>query len=150
MRHDIDAFFTSEAFAVVGVSSNHRKFGSVIYREMRERGFNVYPVNPNINRLEDTKVFPSVMDLPEEVKSVVTVVPPDVTDEVIVECVEKGIRSVWMQQGSQSKEAIGFARKHNMSVVHGQCLLMFLEPVNSVHAVHRWFKKLVGSYPRST
>jgi hypothetical protein len=147
MQQDISTFFSSPAYAIVGASANHRKMGSVLYRTMRERGFNVYPVNPNINQLDGARVFPSVMELPDEVKSVVTVVPPEVTDEVMVDCVRKGIRSVWMQLGSQSKDAIDIARKYNLAVIHGQCLLMFLEPVNSVHAVHRWFKKLVGTYP---
>lgn len=140
-------FFSSHAFAVVGVSANRRKFGNIIYRAMKERGFTVYPVHPALQMVEGEQCFHSIMDLPEQVKSIITVVPPKVTEDVLVDCVKKGIRTVWMQQGSESDGARDIARKYDIAVVHGQCLLMFLEPVTSVHAVHRWFKKVVGAYP---
>jgi len=147
LRETISRFYSSKAFAVVGVSTNKRKFGNIVYRAMKERGFTVYPVHPTLPDVEGETCFHSVMDLPEQVKSIVTVVPPKVTEVVVSDCVRKGIRTVWMQQGSESDDAIDIARKYDIAVVHGQCLLMFLEPVGSVHAVHRWFKKMVGAYP---
>jgi predicted CoA-binding protein len=146
-RNAVDAFFAAPAFAVIGVSADRKKFGNVVYREMRQKGYTVVPVHPTLKSVEGDVCYASVRQLPDAVKAVVTVVPPAVTRAVIPECVQKGISSLWMQQGSESEEAIAEAREGGMTVVHGQCVLMFLQPVKSVHAFHRWLKRLVGSYP---
>jgi predicted CoA-binding protein len=148
MKQAIDTFFSSEAYAVVGVSENRRKFGNIVYRTMLERGYRVFPVNPAHKEISQWKCFASVLDLPDEVKSVVTVVQPAVVERVMTDCLRKGIRSLWMQPGSESRRAIEIAEKSGIDVIHGQCLLMFLEPVRSIHAFHRFVNKLVGAYPR--
>jgi uncharacterized protein len=146
-RNAVDAFLAAPAFAVIGVSADRKKFGNVVYREMRQKGYNVVPVHPSLKTVEGDVCYASVRDVPDAVKAVVTVVPPAVTRSVVQDCVQKGISAVWMQQGSESEEAIGEAQKGGMTVVNGQCVLMFLEPVKSVHGIHRWVKRLVGSYP---
>jgi predicted CoA-binding protein len=148
MRQTIDTFFSSEAYAVVGVSQNRRKFGNVVYRTMMDRGYRVYPINPAHKEINHRRCFASVLDLPDEVKSVVTVVQPAVVEHVVTDCLRKGIRSLWMQPGSESQRTIEIAEKSGIEVIHGQCLLMFLEPVRSLHAFHRFVNKLVGAYPR--
>jgi uncharacterized protein len=147
LRSSIESFFRAPAFAVVGVSANQKKFGNVVYRTMREKGCRVFPVHRSLKTVEGQSCYASVLDVPEDVKAVVTVVPPDVTRTVVQDCIRKGITTVWMQQGSQSDEAIADAEKAGLHVVHGECVLMFLEPVKSIHGIHRWIKKLFGSYP---
>jgi predicted CoA-binding protein len=147
-REPIQVFFSSSAYAVIGVSANRRKFGNVVYRAMKEKDFTVFPVHPTLDVVEGDACLHSVLDLPDEVKSVITVVPPDQTEIVTQECIEKGISGIWMQPGSSADAAIGNAEGHGMTVIHGQCVLMFLEPVTSVHALHRWISKLVGAYPQ--
>jgi predicted CoA-binding protein len=115
---------------------------------MLEREFPVYPVNPKLAVVEERRCFSSVLELPDNAKSVVTVVPPSVTEEVLTDCFRKGVRAVWMQPGSESRKSIQLARERNVAIVHGECILMHLEPVKSVHALHRWVNKLVGLYPR--
>ena len=148
MRNAINAFFKAPAYAVVGVSANRRKFGNAAYRAMKEHGLRVFPVNPKLETVEGDACFRSLRDLPEDVTSVVTVVPPSATELVVKECTERGITAVWMQPGSQSPAAIASAERARMAVVHGECIMMFLEPVQSFHAFHRFVKKLFGSYPR--
>jgi predicted CoA-binding protein len=148
MRPAIESFFAAKAFAVVGASRNRRKFGNVVFREMKQRHLTVFPVNPHGESVEGTPCLSGVMDLPKEVEAVVTVVPPEQTLRVVEESHQRGIRSLWMQPGSQSPQAISAARSYGMNVVHGECILMFLEPVTSAHSFHRWLKKLVGRYPR--
>ena len=148
MKKAIEKFFSPGAYAVVGVSADQKKFGNKVFRMMRERGFEVYPINPKRQIVEGVSCFSSVLDVPETVRSIVTVVPPQVTEEVLVQSVRRGISAVWMQPGSESKDAIEVAKKHNVTVVYRECILMFLEPVRSVHALHRWVNRLVGSYPQ--
>jgi hypothetical protein len=147
-RAPIDRFFDSEAFAVVGVSADRKKFGNTVFRNMRDAGLTVFPVHPTLDSVEGEACYHSVGELPAEVKSVVTVVPPPQTERVIPLCAERGVTSVWMQPGSSSAPAIDTARAAGMNVVDGQCILMFLEPVKSIHKVHRWINKVVGTYPR--
>ena len=148
MRPAIENFFAAKAFGVVGASRNRKKFGNAVFREMKQRHLTVFPVNPHADSVEGTPCLSGVMDLPEGVEAVVTVVPPEQTLRVVEECRQRGIRSLWMQPGSQSSQAISAARSYGMNVVHGECILMFLEPVSSMHSFHRWLRKLIGRYPR--
>ena len=144
---DIETFFEGSVYAVVGVSANRKKFGNVVFRLMGEKQFAVYPVHPTLESVEGKRCYRTVADLPEDVQAVVTVVPPAVTEQVVQECLGRGIRHFWMQPGSESPAAVSAARTAGATVVQHECILMFLEPVESVHALHRWIKKLVGTYP---
>jgi uncharacterized protein len=144
----VETVLASPAIAVVGVSADPKKFGSVVYRELKSRGRKVVPVHPTRGSVDGDRCYPSVASLPPEVTAVVTVVPPPVTERIVDECIAHGIRAVWMQQGSASDAAVRKAKQAGMAVVHGHCVLMFLEPVTSIHRVHRFFWKLLGRYPR--
>lgn len=146
-RVDIEAFFASPAYAVVGVSADRKKFGNVVFRTMKQKGFTVYPVHPVLETVEGEKCYHSVTELPPAVESMVTVVPPDVTESVVRSGLTTSVRHIWMQPGSMSKAAMETARAAGATVVEGECILMFLEPVDSIHALHRFLKKLVGRYP---
>jgi predicted CoA-binding protein len=76
------------------------------------------------------------------------VTPPSATDKAVREAVEAGVPHLWIQQGSESKEALAFCQEKNPSAVSGHCILMFAEPVGSFHRVHRWPKKLFGGLPK--
>ena len=147
MNKAIEKFFSSSAYAVVGVSADRKKFGNKVFKMMKSRGFEVYPINPNLQTVEGVRCFSSLLELPETVKSIVTVVPPRVTEDVLAQCGRREIHAVWMQQGSESRNAVEIAEKHDMAVVYRKCILMYLEPVQSVHALHRWLSKMVGAYP---
>lgn len=141
-------FLASHAFAVVGASANERKFGNAVFREMRQRRLTVVPVNPHRETIEGVQCYATVLDLPAHVDAVVTVVPPGATATVVEQCAQRGIRKVWMQPGSSSGEVVRTARERGMAVVAGECILMHIEPVTSIHAFHRWVRRLVGRYPR--
>jgi uncharacterized protein len=148
MKEAIEKFFSSSAYAVVGVSADQKKFGNKVFRMMLERGFEVYPIHPKRQTVEGVSCFSSILEVPETVTSIVTVVPPRVTEEVLVQSARRGIVAVWMQPGSESKDAVEIAQRYHMAAVYRECILMFLEPVRSVHALHRFVKKLVGAYPK--
>jgi uncharacterized protein len=147
-RETIDAFLASRAFAVVGVSANQKKFGNIVFRTMKDKQAEVYPVHPSLATVEGVACFNSVAALPQNVEAVVTVVPPAATRDVVAQCASRGITNVWMQPGSESEEAITDGAKAGVAVVAGECILMFLEPVKSMHAFHRFVKKITGTYPK--
>jgi predicted CoA-binding protein len=144
----IKRFFSSAAYAVIGASADRKKFGNTVLRTMIEKEFSVHPVNPRETVIEGKPCYASIADIPEDVKSVVMVVPPMVTEQTIAQCRKKGISGIWMQPGSESSRAIADAEAAGMTVISPECILMFLEPVESVHSLHRWFKKILGQYPK--
>lgn len=143
----IRAFFGSEAYAIVGVSRSGKKFGNTIFREMYKKHYRVFPVHALLDSLEGVRCVPNVTMVPDSVRSVIIAVRPDRVVPLLEESVARGIRNVWLQQGAESNEAVDFAVMHDLNLVHGRCVLMFLEPVKSIHAFHRWVDRLRGAYP---
>lgn len=92
--------------AVVGVSENREKYGWKAYANLKSRGYEVLPVNPNYEEIDGAKCYASVRDLPPEVGLIVTVVPPRSTRRVVHEGLEAGFRRYWMQPGSEDEEAV--------------------------------------------
>lgn len=76
------------------------------------------------------------------------VVPPLQSDKIVREANKLGIKAVWFQQGSSSDEAVKFCEENNISFVKDECILMFAEPVKSVHKFHRWLWKILGKLPK--
>jgi predicted CoA-binding protein len=144
----VDDFVSQEILALVGVSRQSKKFGNYALRELTQRGYHVLPVHPVAEIIEGAKCYPSLSQLPEAVGGVVVIVPPTQTEKVVRDAVAAGIKRVWMQQGAASPEAIRFCRENGISEVHGECILMFAQPVKSFHNIHRWVWRLLGRLPR--
>lgn len=144
---DISRFLNPEKLAVAGVSRNPKKFGNIIMKELSEKGFDVYPVNPEADSVRGHKCYRSVKDLPDDVKHLLIVTPRQQTYAVACNAVEKGIKMVWIQQQSDTPEAVDLLSSKGISVITGKCILMFANPVKGVHRLHRFFVKLVGKYP---
>ena len=69
------------------------------------------------------------------------------TEMVVKEANEIGVKNVWMQQGSESDEAIKYCKENGINEIHKECILMFADPVNSIHGFHRWIWKVIGKLP---
>ena len=111
-------------FAVVGVSKNPAKYGHQVYLDLKEAGYVVYAVNPNIDEVLGDRCYHSLGELPEMPDVVDTVVPPAVTEQIVEECKELGIARVWMQPGSESEKALNFCMRNNIKVVHDLCVMV--------------------------
>ena len=111
-------------FAVVGASRTPRKYGHQVYKDLRNAGYDVYPVNPNTDEILGDKCYPSLESLPKSPQVVDLVVPPKVTNQIVKICKKLGIKKVWMQPGSESKTAINFCRENNIEVVHRVCVMV--------------------------
>ena len=144
----IESFLSSKKIAIAGVSRNSRKFGYTVFKELSQKGFDVYPINPNTNSLGGTPCFQSVSALPSDVKNLLIVTPKDQTNGLIREAVSTGISGIWIQQMSETPEAIQFAEENKVNLISKQCILMWIEPVKSIHKFHRNLKKLFGLLPK--
>ena len=143
----IHEILTQHTLALVGVSRSGKKFGNAIYRELKGKGYKVLPVHPQAETIEGEPCYPNLKDLPEKPGAVVICVPPAQAEQVVQQVYDAGITRVWLQQGAESYGAIQFCENNEMTTVHGQCIMMFAEPVRSFHGFHRWIWKLIGKYP---
>lgn len=134
--------------AVVGVSTKPGKFGGFAYRQLKAKGYRVFPVNRNMETFDGAPCYASLKQVPEKLDGVVIVVPPNETERVVQEAEAAGIKRVWLQQGSESERVIQFCHEHEMKEVHGRCILMFAEPVRSYHRFHRGMMWLCGKLPQ--
>jgi uncharacterized protein len=147
-RNSVDAFLDQKSIAVYGVSRSGKKFGNIVYKHLAEHGYHAFPVNPYANRISDDDCYPNISAIPEKVTAAVLVIKPEQTEIVVRELADAGISYIWMQQGSESEEAVRYCEENGISVVHGHCILMFAEPVRSVHKFHHWVWKVIGKLPQ--
>lgn len=152
MRSIIRDFIQDKNVALVGASRNRQKWGNMLFRTLKKKGYKVYPVNRNAARIEGEKCYSSLAELPEGAKNVIITIPPEVTEQIVKECARVGIKRVWMHKGAggkgaESDAAIEYCKKNGIDVVYGICPLMFF-PSAGIHKVHFWFKKIAGKLPK--
>jgi len=151
MKNIIQNFIQDKKVALVGVSRDPKKWGNMLFRELRKNGFTVYPVNRNAELIKGEKCYPTVSELPKDVKNAIITLPSDITEQIVKECAQAGIKRIWMHKGaggkgSQSKTAIEYCKANGIDVVYGLCPLMFFTPT-SIHKVHFWLRKVLHRLP---
>lgn len=117
----IDKNFT---YAVIGASNNTEKYGYKVFVDLLSAGYKVFPVNHKESSVADKKAYASLGDYPGSIDVVIFVVPPKVTEKILPEVFELGIKKVWMQPGSESEEAIGFCQKNGISHIENACIML--------------------------
>jgi predicted CoA-binding protein len=132
----IESFLRQPAIAVVGVSRT-RGFGNSALRALRAKGYRAFPVNAAAEEIGGERCWRSLAELPEPVGAALVVVPPARATEVVADCARQGIRHVWLQQGSESDEAIRAGEEAGLALVHHACVLMYARP-RGIHRLHRW------------
>lgn len=147
-KQSIDAFVSGKTLALVGISPTGKGFGNSAYKELKGRGYRVLPVHPSAESVQGDRCWHSVAELPEKVERLLVMVSPAQVEPVVREAVSAGVRQVWLQQGADSPSAVEFCRANGVQVVHGHCILMFAEPVASVHRFHRWIWQIIGKAPK--
>lgn len=137
-------FVKAEHIAVVGVSK--RKFGGSIYRTLKKRGYQVYPVHPRMSTFDGDPCIRRLTDLPDRVDAAVVAVSPRHAEEVVRDAHQAGIERLWFQQGPDFRDVAMTAEAHGIKTVTGKCILMYAGDVTGIHAVHRFFAKLFKKY----
>ena len=124
MQDLIGEFMAQKTFAVIGATDNPEKYGNQIFKNLRSRGYEVYPVNPNLEELDGVKCYPSLADIPVKVDVVDFVVPPEVTEVTLQRCNQLGLNRIWLQPGSESEAAIAYCHENSLKVVHDVCVML--------------------------
>lgn len=144
----VEDFFAQPALAVIGVSRSGKKFGNYVYKNLKEKGYKVYPIHPQSKSIDGEECYPDFKSIPDEIKGAVVSIKPIHALKILEEALKAGIKHIWLQQGSESKEAIEFCKNNGINLVHGECIMMFANPVKSLHRVHRWVWGAFGKLPK--
>lgn len=124
---DIDAFLQGEPFAVVGASTNREKYGNKVLRTYQQHHKTVHPINPRADLIEGLQAYPDLASLPEVPHGVSIITPPKITEQIVREAVELGVKHLWMQPGAESASAVAYGRDNGVNVIaYGPCLLVVL------------------------
>jgi uncharacterized protein len=152
----VHEFLAQKRIAVAGVSRDDRNHptGNLIYRRLKKTGHQVFAVNPNTQTFEGDRCYPDVRSIPGGIDGVVIVTRPQITERIVHDCNEAGVRRVWMHQSmgkqgssSVSPAAVEYCRQHDIDVIAGACPMMYGEGVDFGHACMRWILKVTGGLP---
>jgi len=138
-------YLFSRMMAIVGASNERDKFGNLACRELKTRGFRVYPVNPHENEIDGERCYHTINELDDSIDRILIILPPILTEQIIIELNPAIISHVWMQKGAESSEAIRICQSKGIKTIYGQCILMHAQPVRSYHLLHRWWAISVNS-----
>jgi len=146
-------FLEKRRIAVTGVSREPADHGgNVVYRRLRDRGYDVFAVNPNANEVEGDTSYPDLASIPGGVEAVVIATRPETADQTMRECTELSIGQVWMHRGpgpgSVSESAAEYGREHGIRVIDGGCPCMFGPTADTGHKAMCLVLKLTGNVPR--
>ena len=148
----IEDFLGQKRIAIVGMSRDPKSMSSILFKEFSERGYDVVPVNPNTHEAMGRTCFARVQDIEPPVDAALLMTTPPVTEGVVMDCVEAGIKRVWMYrgggQGAVSEKAVEACHERGIKVVAGECPLMFLPRCGGIHWVHGLVRRITGRYPR--
>ena len=147
-------FLTHKRVAVTGVSRTRGTHGSnAVYERLRDRGYQVFAVNPNATTVEGDPAYADLKSIPGGVDLVIIGTRPERAEGTMQECAELGVKRVWMHRafggGSCSKEAATYGRRRGITVIEGGCPLMFGPTADGGHKFMRFFSSLFGSTPRN-
>ncbi len=148
-------FLAQKRIAVVGVSDKRDTGCNLNYKKFKENGYQVYAVNPRINTFEGDACYPDLKSIPEKVDAVFILASPKVTEQIVNQCVELGIKHVWMHcmmgtkpglapsMTSVSPSAVEVCKANGIAVIPGSCPNQFLKP-DFGHGMMRGLWGLMG------
>ncbi len=144
MQDLIQDFLSQKRIAIVGATRSPKGWGRTLFDEFKKRGYDVYAVNPS-RSIPGIQCYGRLSDLPNRVDAALLVVPPKVSDQIVKECADLGIRRVWMHRGvgtgAVSHSAVQFCQDHRIAVIYDVCPMMYLQPCGFGHRLHYAFAK---------
>lgn len=151
IKEAAEQFLANKRVAVTGVSRHGQSHGgNSVYKRLRERGYDVFAVNPNATEVEGDRSYRDLGSIPGGVDAVVIATRPEIAEATMHECSELGVKHVWMHWGSGgssvSKDATDYGRRHGITVIDGGCPLMFGPTSDVGHRVMR--RVFAGRVPK--
>lgn len=146
-KKSVEEFLNIKNVAIAGYSTNKSKPANHIYNRFNDNGYNVYAVNPKDNAIDDVKCYNSLRAVPNPIEGVVICTPSIVTPSVIRECINLGIKNIWMHrsfdEGSYSKHAEELCKENGINCISIGCPMMFLK-ADIPHKCFKWILDVSG------
>ena len=147
------SFSPADGWRCTGVSRDPKNHGSnIVYQRLRERGYEVFPVNPNAEEVEGDRCYRDLRSIPGGIDAVVIATRPEIAEETMRECADLGIEHVWIHRGpgtgSVSEAAADYGREHGIAVIAGGYPCMFDPTADRGHKAMRVLFTLTGNVPR--
>jgi uncharacterized protein len=151
----VQDFLAQKSIAVVGVSDKRETGCNLGYHKFKEAGYTVYPVNPRMSEFEGAPCYPDLKAIPQKPDAVFILASTKVTDEIVGQCVELGVKHVWMHcmmgtkpglggsSTSVSQDAVRVCRENGIAVIPGSCPNQFLKP-DVGHGIMRRMWRMFG------
>ena len=112
-----------QTVAVLGASKDRSKFGNKAVRAYRDRGFEVFPVNPRESEIEGIKVYPSIKDLPKRPNLISVYLPPPILLKLLPDIAQVGCDELWLNPGTESSEVLAAAEGLGLQVIQACSLV---------------------------
>ncbi len=151
----IENFLSQKKIAVVGVSDQRETGCNLAYRKFKDNGYIVSAVNPRLTEFEGGPCYPDLKSIPEKPDAVFILTNPKITEQIVQQCVDLGIKHVWMHcmlgtkpglaagMTSVSQDAVQMCRDNGIAVIPGSCPNQFLK-ADFGHAAMRWMFRTFG------
>lgn len=131
-KERVNNFLAQKKIAFAGYSSLGAAVANGLYDKFKKNGYTVYAVNLKYHEVKDIVCYPDLKSIPEKVDAVMISTPPKATLDIIKQCIESGIKYVWIHQsfgaGSYNQEAVDLAEKNGIEIIPNACPMMFLKP----------------------
>ena len=134
-------FIETKTYAIAGVSRDRKKFGNYVFRKLTEKGYQLYPINPNATEIDGSACYADISALPADVTHLVVITPKNQTLQVVEAAVNRGIQNIWVQQSAETREVMDFARDKANNFIFKKCIMMYAEP-KGMHKFHRFINDL--------
>jgi predicted CoA-binding protein len=153
----VKGFLACKQVAVVGISDKRETGCNLAYRTFKRAGYAVSAVNPRLSSYEGDPCYPDLKSIPVKPEAVFILASPKVTDEIVRQCVELGVRHVWMhcvmgtrpglaaEMTSVSPDAVRVCRENGIAVIPGGCPNQFLNS-DVGHSIMRLLWRAVGNF----
>ena len=144
-RADIDEFFRQKRLAVIGVSRNEKEWSRAVFRALKERGYDVVPINPGAKEIDGVPCYAKVAEVAPAVDGAVVLLAAAGSATALRECAAAGLKRVWLRNDTPGAEDL--CRQQGVTLVSGFCPFMFMPKTPFFHKFHTWSLHLMGQYP---
>ena len=146
-KQRVDNFLAQKKIAFAGYSSLGAAVANGLYDKFKNNGYTTYAVNPKYQDVKGVDCFPDLKSIPEKVDAVMISTPPEASLNIVKECIELGIKHVWVHksfgEGSFNQEAVDLAEKNGIEIIPQACPMMFLKP-DPFHFCFRFIMNMKG------
>ena len=150
-REQINNFLSQKNITLIGVSRNPQDFTRNLFRDLKQKGYNVIPVNPYTKVIDGEICYPDIDSIKEKIDAVLIFTPTITIVNIVEDLIKKDIKNIWIHNSDNKSKTIKILveslKQRGINIIQGYCPYMFLPDAQFFHRLHGFFIKLFGSYP---